>query len=127
MASKPPSVDEFLLLSAHPLTEGAALFRSALMACDPTLSEQIKWNAPSFGRDFDDRVTMGFRPEELQIVFHRGVKPKDPTGFTFDDPSGLLKWMTKDRAVVRLRSMEEIQSKLPILVETAIRWIKETK
>lgn len=120
------TVEEFLQECAHPLKDGAALFRAALLAADPSLTEQIKWNAPSFGRGFDDRVTMGFRPNELQIVFHRGVKPKALEGFRFDDPSGMLQWAAEDRAVVKLRSLEEIQGQLPVLIEAALKWIDET-
>lgn len=63
----------------------------------------MKWNAPSFCYDGDDRVTLGLRPNGvLQIVFHRGAKVKDAAGFAFADDSGLLRMVAPDRGVVTL-------------------------
>ena len=77
------------------------------------ITERIKWNAPSFGVDGDDRVTFKLHPpDRLQLVVHRGAKARDMQGFTFADPSGLVRWVAPDRGVVTLRSLDEIAARL---------------
>lgn len=102
------------------------LLREAIRAADPTLSEQIKWNAPSFGRDFDDRVTLVVRPRSVQIVLHRGMKVQDSTGFTFNDQSGLIKWAAADRGVMTFTTVDEVRANLAAAVATCMVWVKAT-
>ena len=69
----------------------------------------IKWNAPNFAHDGQDRITLRIGPgETLQIIFHRGAKAQDD-GFAFIDPTGLLVMKGRDRGLLDLmgRSVEE--------------------
>lgn len=123
---KQVSVEDYMASLDHPLKEGVVLLRAAIKSADPTLSEQIKWNAPSFGREFDDRVTLGVRPDCLQVVLHRGVKPQDSSGFTFQDESGLIKWAAVDRGVITFKSVEEVKEHLPAVIATCVAWVRAT-
>jgi hypothetical protein len=70
---------------------------------------------------------MNLRPGKgIQLIFHRGVKVKDSEGFVFEDASGLLKWVAKDRAVVTLRDMEDVEANRDALANVVSQWMEST-
>jgi hypothetical protein len=85
----------------------------------------VKWKAPSFCHGGEDRVTFQLRsPERIQLVFHRGVKVRtDTASFAFDDPTGLLHWATRDRAVVTFGDLAEVEARTPEFEELVGRWV----
>ena len=104
MTAKKPTVDDFLTDLEHPRIEDIRKIRSTLIIGDGELRERIKWNAPSFGYEGNDRVTFRIQPgDRFEVVLHRGVhKRNDP--FTFDDSDRLITWATNDRGVTVVAS-----------------------
>ncbi|HVL25198.1 MAG TPA: DUF1801 domain-containing protein [Thermomicrobiales bacterium] len=126
VANRTEAVDRFLATLDHPLKVEIVALRTAILASNDRITERIKWNAPSFGYD-DDRVTFKLHPaDRLQLIFHRGARVKDTTGFTFEDPSGLLRWATPDRAVVTLRDAGDIETHQAALLTVITAWIDAT-
>lgn len=129
MAKAVMTVDTFLDNLDHPLKPGILALRKTILALDSDITEQIKWNAPSFCIGGDDRITFRFPPKgkaEVQLIFHRGAKSKDSTAFQFTDPSGLVQWAASDRGVVTLTSSEEIATKIKKLASLAKAWFEAT-
>jgi hypothetical protein len=121
-------VDKFLEELEHPLKELVQRVRLAILAEDAEITEHIKWNAPSFCIDGDDRVTMNLHAKDkLQLIFHRGAKAKEGGRFKFEDPSGLLDWLAKDRAVVRLASGGEYEDNEDGLLKLVSQWMEATR
>lgn len=111
----------------HPLKQGILALREAILRSSGSITESIKWNAPSFGHEGDDRVTFRFPPKGgLQLIFHRGAKVKDATGFVFADPSGLIVWATPDRGIVTLSDLGDLSAKTPLLVTLVNAWMHAT-
>ena len=106
----------------HPRKEGIERLRAAILGSNDRITEHVKWNAPSFCYAGEDRMTFRLFPEDrAQLVFHRGAKVKDDAdAFEFDDDTGLLRWVAKDRAVVALRDAEARQRDLVGVVN---RWV----
>ncbi len=128
MAKSVVSVDDFLFNLRHPHKAAILQLRKAILAADSAITERIKWNAPSFCYGGDDRVTFRFPPKGgLQLIFHRGAKTKDTSGFSFDDPSGLMEWAAVDRAVVTFSTDSEIASKTTKVVTLVRAWCKATE
>jgi hypothetical protein len=120
-------VDRFLAGLEHPLKAEIERVRAIILAADPEITERIKWNAPSFCYQGDDRVTMKLHPPaSLQLIFHRGAKVKDSANFTFADDSGLLKWAAKDRGIVTLRDMAEVEANEAALTGLVNSWMHAT-
>jgi len=122
--SKGEDVSAFIAALPHRRRGEIVALRSLILAAVPGLSERIKWNAPSFGRP-DDRVTMRLQPgDRLELIFHRGVKPKT-TSFAFADSTGLLDFVAPDRAVLRIETgtLETRRNEIADLVK---RWIDAT-
>lgn len=98
--------------------------RHAVMTGAGGLSEEIKWNAPSFAHKGEDRVTLGVGPKgDVRLVLHRGAKAQDTEGFSFEDGSGLFRWPSPDRGVATFKSLSAIEISHPALTDTVKRWI----
>lgn len=46
----------------------------------------------------------------MQLVFHRGVKARDTTGFACDGDTGPMEWAAPDRAIVQLTDSADMQT-----------------
>ncbi|RYG48227.1 DUF1801 domain-containing protein [bacterium] len=127
MAKAVENVETFLASLQHPMKAEIERVRGIVLAADGRLTERVKWKAPSFCSEGDDRITFNLRPQDrVQLIFHRGAKVKDASDFAFEDPSGLFKWAAKDRATVELRGIGEIEAHEAALSDLVRRWIAAT-
>lgn len=127
VAERNESVEIFMRKLEHPLKDEIETVRAIILGADTEITENIKWNAPSFRYNGDDRVTFHLRPRDsVQLIFHRGAKVKDGADFAFDDDTGMMDWRAPDRAVVALAHMKEIEEKKSALAELVRKWMKVT-
>jgi hypothetical protein len=121
-------VDAFLAALKHPSRDEILALREAILRLNPSLTEHIKWKAPSFCADGDDRVTFRFSPKSdaVQLIFHRGAKVKDTKGFRFNDTSGLLCWAAVDRGVVTFATAEAITRDRETIAKLVGAWVAAT-
>ncbi|MNR87388.1 hypothetical protein D3C72_182550 [compost metagenome] len=128
MAKTPASVEKFMQALDHPLKVEIEAVRSLVKGANASLTEQIKWNAPSYCLDGDDRITLKLHPpRQIQLVFHRGAKVKDASGFSFSDASGLIDWAAADRGLVTIRDLQDLESKRDALVTLVKQWLEATR
>jgi len=113
----------------HPLKDAILEMRKIVLSADKRITEHIKWNAPSFCIDGDDRITMKlFPPKEIQLIFHRGaVKKTLPKEHLIADDGGLLKWITNDRAIVGFVTLKDLKSREVILKKVINSWIEASR
>lgn len=120
-----PSIQDFRSgLDAETLATVDRL-RAVAAAAHPGLVERIKWNAPSFALGEDDLITLGLeRRGGVRLVLHRGARPKDPTGFAFDDPASLARWPAADRGVAVFQGLAEVEAAETALRDLCARWVR---
>jgi hypothetical protein len=124
---KTPTVEEYRAALDAPMRDALDALRRIVTEAAPDLTEEIKWNAPSFSHEGRDRVTLGIEPRGgYRIVLHRGAKAENTVGFRFDDPDRIAAWPASDRGVVRLRDATGIEAKAPALQALIARWIAAT-
>ncbi len=116
----------FIENTNHPLKAEIIALRKIILASASEITEHIKWNAPSFCLNGEDRFTLKLNATDaVDIVFHRGAKAKVmPSERLIEDPAGLLKWATNDRAVATFSNMMDIQNKELALIATLNEWEK---
>ncbi len=121
-------VDGFLATLKHPWRDEILALRAAILEANPSLTEHIKWKAPSFCHAGDDRVTFRFAPKSdaVQLIFHRGAKVQETKGFRFDDDSGLLQWAAADRGVLTLATAEELTRNSEAIAKLVGAWVAAT-
>lgn len=117
-------VIEFLWNTIHPMKEAIELARKIILSADKGITEHIKWNAPSFCFNGEDRITFNIKSDHFLLIFHRGAKKKANENFVFDEGKDFLKWLAPDRAVVKFFSVEEVKARKSILKKVVSEWIK---
>jgi len=122
-----PGVEAFREGLDHDTRAMIDALRAIVAGAGPALTERIKWNAPSFAIGDDDRITLGLeRKGGARLVLHRGAKPKDAAGFTFEDPAKLAKWPAPDRGVILFKDRAAIESRQEALADLCRRWVDQT-
>jgi hypothetical protein len=110
----------------HPHKGGIEALRRQILALDAHISEDVKWNAPSF-KLTDHFATFRLHPpKHIQLILHTGAKVKRPAkAFTIDDPAGLLQWPAPDRAVLTLASDAELHLHMDQVVQLIRQWMAQ--
>lgn len=121
-----PDVEAFMKQLDHPFKAEIDRLRVAIRGIDPRISEEIKWNAPSFKIDEHFATFKLHPPKNIQIVLHTGAKPKVPhKSFTLDDPHKLLKWPAVDRCVLTLHSSDQAAKLEDVVIKMVKEWIQQ--
>ena len=110
-----------------PLVE--ALLIAIIEAC-PTLTETIKWNAPTFCDNEKDRMTiMLHKKDRVGLILHTGARPKeDKTApHLYTDDTELLEWNSNVRATISFSDLTDFLSKRNLFKKAVKRWIDEKK
>lgn len=122
------AVDEWLARCDAERAPLVARLRALALAAAPDVTEQVKWDAPSFCVDGDDRITLGLeRKGGVRAVLHRGAKVKDASGFAFDDPDGLAKWPAADRGVMQFADDAALAGNEAAVGALFARWLAATR
>lgn len=101
----------FLATLEHPLKPVLQAIRKIILGLRPDVREELKWNAPSFCTH-EHFATFHLRAaDKVQLILHRGAKVKKAASkLPLADPSGLLKWLGKDRALVIFTDVASVKS-----------------
>lgn len=120
------AVDEFMAKLDHPFKNEIAVLRETILAVDPSVAEGVKWNAPSF-RTTEYFATTNLRAKTgVGLVLHLGARVRDlpANGMVIADPSQMLKWLGKDRAIVEFATTQEVNANLPALQAVLRQWLR---
>lgn len=123
-------VDAFMSKLDHPLKTTIELLREIVLSSNKGVTEHIKWKAPSFLYDGDDKITFNLHKAHMvMVIFHRGAKAKDSKGKEnlFGDTTALLEWLSPDRAVAKFTGLEELKAKEGHFKRTVKKWLSTTK
>ena len=117
-------VDAFLGQLDHPLKDGIEALRGIILGASAGISEGIKWNSPSF-RTTEWFATVNVRKDALMLILHLGAKTRDAgvAATRIDDPSGLLKWLGRDRAAVTFSGLKSVEDHRAALAQLVRQWI----
>ncbi len=125
-ADSTQAVDEFMARLEHPFKPDIERIRMIMRSVDPSVSEGIKWNAPSF-RTTEYFATLNLRAKAgVGIILHLGAKVRDlPVGgIAIADPEKLLTWLAKDRASVSFNGPDDLDARKAALQALLREWIE---
>jgi uncharacterized protein YdhG (YjbR/CyaY superfamily) len=101
---KKVAVQEFIDTLDHPLKSEVQRIRETIKGVNPDITEEIKWNAPSFSYKGNYLVTFNLRAtQHVHLVFHNSEIPKVH--------SELLEGDYADRRMVYFSDMQDVESK----------------
>jgi len=115
----------------HPLKREIEEVRELILASNSQITEHIKWNAPSFCIHNEDRITFNlYGANKFRLIFHCGAKKnvsQENKGKIIVDDTGLLQWVTDDRATVIFSLSDELTEEYKNKLKTVIaKWIEAT-
>ncbi|WP_217647864.1 DUF1801 domain-containing protein [Dokdonella immobilis] len=125
-ADSSAAVDAFMAELVHPHKSEIQALRRLMLEVDPSVQEGIKWNAPSF-RTSEYFATTHLRAKSgLSVVLHLGAKVRQlPSGgVAIEDPTKLLKWLGKDRAMVEFASAEKFNDARAAFQAVLRQWVQ---
>ncbi|MEH7346701.1 DUF1801 domain-containing protein [Bacillus sp. JJ1532] len=125
--SGPEQVAEFMNNLEHPLKEEIEEVRSIILRTDDKITEHIKWNAPSFCYEGEDRITFNLHGKGfIRLVLHCGAKVKErkTNEPLIVDPSGILEWKAADRAMMKFTDKKDVKAKEESLREVIKKWLE---
>jgi hypothetical protein len=124
-ASAPENVETFLASLDHPFKQEILALRQIILDADPSIAEDIKWNAPSF-RTSEYFATFHLRAKDgVQVILHLGARTRatSTSGIAIADPESLLKWLAKDRASATFRDLKDIDARRSAFANIIRQWI----
>lgn len=129
-SNKSSEVTEFLNELNHPFRKEIEELRDHILVSNKNLTENIKWNAPNYCFENEDRITMRIQPmtTKVQLIFHRGAKKQEkPKDRLIANKSKMLVWKENDRAIITFKNSKEIEKGKADLEEIINEWIKASK
>lgn len=100
--------------------------QSYIQAADSTLEEHIKWNAPSYVKDGEDRITFNLMNKEgaVKLVFHMGASRKeDRKAAPVLKDAKLIEWVSDIRGYVTFTDLQQIKSQEGAIKELVQKWL----
>lgn len=114
--NKPEQVKAYLAALDHPLKAEVQALREIIHGVNDQITEQIKWNAPSFSYK-GYLVTFNLHDKtQVRLVFHNGI--------ILDDQSGFLQGTYPDRRLAYFSSLEDVEAKRPALEAAIKTWVR---
>lgn len=101
--------------------------RDLILNAQPQLTEHIKWNAPSYALNGEDRTTFNLMNKQgvVKLVLHMGPTRKEDKGGApiMKDESGLIEWSADIRGMITFNSVEDVQSNKAALIKVFKDWL----
>ena len=122
----PEQVAEFMNNLEHPFKEEIEEVRKIILSTDDRITEHIKWNAPSFCYEGEDRMTFNLKGKGFfRLIFHCGakVKERNTNEPLIEDTSGILEWKAVDRAMIHFTNKKDVKAKEEQLREIITKWL----
>ena len=129
-SDKTENADELVRSLPEDKRRIAEALRDIIRNIDPKLEEIVKWNAPSYTLNGEDRLTFNLHGAAgVRLVFHCGAARKETRGALplFTDETGLLDWVSDIRAIAVFASIDAVNARGDDLRSVVMRWLDETK
>lgn len=101
--------------------------RDLILKTEPNLKEHVKWNAPSYVLDGEDRITFNLmnKQQVVKLIFHMGATRKENKKGTpvLQDESGLIEWSSDIRGMITFSAIEDITSNQTLLKKFIKDWL----
>lgn len=101
--------------------------RDIIIDAEPQLEEHIKWNAPSYVLDGEDRITFNLMNKQgvVKLVLHMGATRKENKKGSpiMRDDSGLIEWNSDIRGMITFTSIDDINSDKNVLKMIVKDWL----
>ena len=100
------------------------VLRKSILAAAPVM-ERIKWNAPSYVYNGEDRITFNMHGDDIKVLLHMGAKrPEDKTKApVMHDATGLVEWNSDIRGTISFKDINDVLQKQADFNEVVKQWL----
>jgi hypothetical protein len=113
--NKTADVDAYMAKLDHPFRTEVQALREIIKGVDPGITEQVRWNAPSFSYKGYMATFNLHTTKHVHLVWHNGVM--------LEDPAGLLEGSYPDRRMTYFTSMADVEAKRPAFEVLVRQWV----
>ena len=103
------------------------LLRIIIFSVHPNVTEHIKWNAPSYVLEGEDRVTFNLINKEnvVKLIIHMGATQKEDKKAKpiLSDDAGIVEWNSNIRGTLSFSSKEDIKFKAERVQTLLQKWL----
>ena len=103
------------------------LLRNIIFSVHPNVTEHIKWNAPSYVLEGEDRVTFNLINKEnvVKLIIHMGATQKEEKKAKpiLSDDAGIVEWNSNIRGTLSFSSKEDIKFKAELVQTLLQKWL----
>ncbi len=121
------TIEEFLSSLDASKRSQVDKLRQLILETAPQLQEHIKWNAPSYVQDGEDRITFNLMNKQgvVKLILHMGATRKeDKQGMpVLQDDSGLIEWSSDIRGTLTFSDNDDVESKLTLVKSIITNWL----
>jgi hypothetical protein len=121
---KVTDVETYMRAVEQPRKNEMQALRRIILGVNPKITEEIKWNAPSFALDEHFVTFNAWAKDCVQLIFHHGPKKSTSTGHPIEDPDGQLEWLAAGRASMQFCGMKDVRAKKAALQSIVRQWIR---
>lgn len=101
--------------------------RDLILDVESQLKEHIKWNAPSYVLDGEDRITFNLMNKQgvVKLILHMGSTRKENKKGEpiMQDEGGLIEWSSDIRGMITFNSINDITSSIDALKIIIKKWL----
>lgn len=124
--NKYKTVDEFIRSLDSAKQHQVQTLRRYILHESPKLAEHIKWNAPSYQKDSEDRITFNVAGKDgfVKLVLHMGAtRAEDKRAAPLLDDAALVEWVSDIRGYMTFKTIGEIVSNEKEIKRTIRNWL----
>lgn len=122
------NVADFIASLGEERAQQVDALRIIITSLDLELTEHIKWNAPSYVYDGEDRITFNLNNKEnvVKLVLHMGATRKEDKKVepVLNDDSGIVQWASDIRGMIAFENLADINAKENIIRNVLVDWLK---
>ncbi|CAN5164046.1 hypothetical protein BH09PAT3_BH09PAT3_3330 [soil metagenome] len=103
------------------------MLRGIIMKTEPNLVENLKWNAPNYALQGEDRITFNVMNKQglVKVILHMGAtKVEDKKAApVMSDTGGLVEWNSNIRGTITFGSMDDVLKSEAVLPGILQKWL----
>lgn len=124
------TVDEFLGDQSEDKRAQIQALRKIVLSSEPSLTENIKWNAPNYVFNGEDRITFNTMNKEgtVKLILHMGASKEEDKKAkpTMTDDSGLVAWNSNIRGTLTFADIHEVHDQQEQVATIVVKWLALT-
>lgn len=121
------TVEDFLNDLTDEKKAQVTLIRAYISEAAPSAHEHVKWNAPSYQHNGEDRITCNTLNKDglVKLVFHMGALRKENKKAEpiLADPFSVIEWASDIRGYITFKDLNDVVAKEEAVKQLTRAWL----